>query len=159
MIKKLALLGLMAALLLALTACTKPEAKPPVNKAPVEEKKEEPLLENLEDEARAQLIEKVRTYAEVFDLDAMDKTLRAAIKDELPSGSDAADSKEAIIAVVEPLMAESIKAKIAEGLMEYTQQAAEEDIELIYSYMNTGELINFVASYEIQRLKQEGYLR
>lgn len=159
MIKKIAIFVGIIVLLLTLAACAKPAEKPVVNKAPVEEKKEEPLLEDLEAEEAARLIEKVRTYAEVFDLEAMDKILRGAIKEKLPSGSEAATAKEIVIEVVEPLMAESIKAKIAEGLMEYTQQAAEEDIELIYSYMNTGELIDFVASYEIQRLKQEGYLR
>lgn len=159
MIKKIGLFWLMGLLIVTMTACAKPVVKQPVAKPVVEEKKEEPVLENLDDEETKKLIEKVRTYAEVFDLDTMDKSLRQAIKDNIASGSSAKDSKEAIISVIEPIMEESMKKKVAEGLIEYTGQAAKEDIELIYSYMNTGELIDFVASYEIQRLKQEGFLR
>lgn len=159
MIKKIGLFGLIGLLIVTMAACGKPDTEKPVTKPVVEEKKEEPVLENLEDEEAARLIEKVRTYAEVFDLDVMDKSLRQAIKDQIASGSSAEDSREAIVEVIAPIMEVSMKQKVAEGLIEYTGQAAKEDIELIYSYMNTGELIDFVASYEIQRLKQEGFLR
>lgn len=158
MLKKISILVLLFIFALPMAACGKEEVKV-APKPVVEEKKEEPVLESLPDEEAAQLIEKVRTYAEVFDLESMDHVLREAIKKELSSGVITDETKGLVIQIIAPLMEASIKDKIAEGLVEYTGQSSEDDIETIYEYMNTEELFGFVASYEIQRLKQEGFLR
>ena len=125
-----------------------------IEKPPVEE-----VFDNMEEKETAELIEKVRTYAETFDIGTVDKEIKDQIKTAVPKGTAEADALEPVLIIIDAFMEEKLKMKIAEGLDEYVGHHTEADILLVYEAMNTADLIEFIMHYEIERLKQEGYLR
>lgn len=156
------LLGLIVLLLIftmgLLTGCHEEKV---VSKKPVvvEKPAEEEVFKNMEEKETAELIEKVRTYAESFDIGTVDKAIKDQIKIAIPKGTKEADAVEPVLIIVDAYMEEALKAKIAEGLNEYVGRHTEEDILMVYDAMNTSDLIEFIMHYEIERLKLEGYLR
>lgn len=145
--------------ILVMTAGCKQEKVVPKKIEVVEEPPVEEVFENMEDEEMAALIEKVRTYAETFDIGTVDKEIKGQIKAAVPKGTKEADALEPALVVIDEFMEVQLKLKIAEGLDEYVGKHTEEDILLVYEEMNTSPLIKFILHYEIERLKLEGYLR
>ncbi len=144
---------------LVMTAGCKQEKAIPKKVEVIEEPPVEEVFKNMEDEETAALIEKVRTYAETFDIGSVDKEIKNQIKAAVPKGTKEADAREPAMTIIDGFMEEQLKMKIAEGLDEYVGKHTEEDILLVYDEMNTSDLIEFILNYEIERLKIEGYLR
>lgn len=156
--KKAFFWGLLIFVLALSTAC-KSEKEAPKKAVVVEKPPVEAAFKDMDDEETAALIDKVRTYAETFDIGTVDKEIKNQIKAAVPSGTKETDAVEPAMAIIEEFMEEQLKMKIAEGLDEYVGKHTEEDILMVYDEMNTGPLIEFILHYEMERLKQEGYLR
>lgn len=156
--KKVIFLGLLIFTLAVSSGCKSQKEAP--KKAAVPEKPPvEEVFKNMEEEETAALIDKVRTYAETFDIGTVDKEIKNQIKAAVPSGTKAGDAVEPALVIIDDFMEEQLKMKIAEGLDEYVGKHTEDDVQMVYEAMNTSPLIEFILHYEIERLKQEGYLR
>lgn len=151
-------IGLLLLLALSLVGCFKKEAPAKAAAPPPAAEAEEVFKEMPEDEAKV-LTNRVREYAEAFDIGTVDKDLKALIRAAVPKGTAVADSTVLAREAILPFMEEQLKLKIAEGLDELVGRHTEEDVELIFEEMNTESLIDFVVHYEMERLKMEGYLR
>lgn len=149
---------LILALILTLIGCKKAPVKPKMVEAPKEAPVEE-VFDKMEDEEANQLILKVRDYAETFEISQVEKTLKEAIKNEVPKGTSSETASPQIYEITSAFMEIELKKKIAEGLDEIVGRHTEEDILLVYEEMNISDLVDFIVSYEIERLKMEGYLR
>lgn len=156
--KRIVFLGVMILLLIFSTACKREKEAPKkaevVEKPPVEE-----VFKNMQEEETAALIEKVRTYAETFDIGTVDKEIKEEIMAAIPKGTKEADALEPALVIIDEFMEAKLKLKIAEGLDEYVGKHTDEDVLMVYEEMNTSPLIEFILHYEMEKLKQEGYLR
>lgn len=151
-------IGLLLLLALSLAGCLKKEAPIKAPAPPKAEETEEVFREMPEDEAKA-LTNRVREYAEAFDIGTVDTQLKALIRTAVAQGTAVADSEDLAREAILPFMEEQLRLKIAEGLDELAGRHTEEDVELIFEDMDTAGLIDFVVHYELERLRMEGYLR
>ncbi len=149
---------IMMVILMGMLSGCRQEKAVPKKVVVVEKPAAEEVFENMEEKETAELIEKVRTYAETFDIGTVDKEIKEQIKSSVPKGTKEADAVEPVLVIIDAYMEEKLKEKIAEGLDEYVGHHTEADILLVYEAMNTADLIEFIMHYEIERLKQEGYL-
>lgn len=155
---KVIFLSFLVIVLTLATACG-PKAETPKKPVVVEKPPEEEVFKNMKEEETAALIDKVRTYAEAFDIGTVDKDIKKEIMGAIPKGTTAEDALEPALIIIDEFMEEKLKEKIAEGLDEYVGKHTEEDVQMVYDEMNVSPLIEFILHYEIERLKQEGYLR
>lgn len=151
-------IGMLVLLAFGLTGCLKKEVPPKPAAVPKAAETEEVFKEMPEDEAKA-LTNRVREYAEAFDIGTVDKELKALIRAAVSKGTAVADAEVAAREAILPFMEEQLRLKIAEGLDELAGRHTEDDVALIFEDMNTESLIDFIVHYELERLRMEGYLR
>lgn len=126
---------------------------------PVEKELVEEIFKDMPEEEANGLMNKVREYAEAFDIGTKDKELKALIKAAVSPGTTLAEAETASREAIAPFMEEQFRSQIIAGLEEIVGRHTEDDVEQVYASMDTKGLIDFVVQYEMERLKMEGYLR
>jgi hypothetical protein len=152
------IVGIILLLSLGFTGCHKKEVKKIVLSTPTVVAKKDVFKELPDDEANI-LINKVREYAEAFDIGTVDKEIKVLLKGAIAKGSKAEDILDVAREVVNPFMEAQLMEKIDEGLEKIAGKHTEKDVRLIYEAMDQESLVDFIIQYEVERLKMEGYLR
>ena len=126
---------------------------------PAEKELVEEIFKDMPEEEANGLMNKVREYAEAFDIGTKDKELKALIKAAVLPGTKLSEAETASRQAIAPFMEEQLRSQIVAGLEEIVGRHTEDDVDQVYASMNTEGLIDFVVQYEMERLKMEGYLR
>jgi hypothetical protein len=150
--------GIILLLSIGFAGCQKKEVKKIILSTPTVVVQKD-VFKQLPDEEANILINKVREYAEAFDIGAVDKDIKVLLKSAIAKGSKADDILDEAREVVNPFMEAQLKEKIAEGLDKIAGRHTEKDVLQVYEAMDQESLVDFIIQYEIERLKMEGYLR
>lgn len=153
------LLLLLVILMVLLSGGCQKKAVVPKIIEPVEKELVEEIFKDMPEEEANGLMNKVREYAEAFDIGTKDKELKALIKAAVAPGTALADAETASREAIAPFMEAQFKSQIVAGLEEIVGRHTEDDVDQVYASMDTEGLIDFVVQYEMERLKMEGYLR